>query len=122
METTLHEEKQLTRVSGHLLLEDAAVDGYEIHMGISRGEALQRPLIRLESSTDGAVSEDDQVLGTYLHGLFDHPEAAGALLRWAGLKEAEGIHYTELRDREIDRLADVMEQQLDMERLKALLE
>ncbi len=122
METTLHEEKQLTRVSGHLLLEDAAVDGYEIHMGISRGQALQRPLIRLESSTDGAVSEDDQVLGTYLHGLFDHPEAAGALLRWAGLKEAEGIHYAELREREIDRLADVMEQQLDMERLKALLE
>ncbi len=121
METTLHEEKQLTRVSGHLLMEDARVEGYEIHMGISSGAALERPLIQLESITDGAISEDDQVLGTYLHGLFDHPEAASALLRWAGLYAAKGIDYAAIRERELDRLADVLEAQLDFQRVKALL-
>ena len=121
METTLHEEKQLTRVAGRLLLEDTRVEGYEIHMGISHGPALRRPLIELEGSTDGALSEDKQVLGTYLHGLFDHPEAATALLRWAGLDAAEGIDYATLRERELDRLADMMEARLDLSSLQALL-
>jgi adenosylcobyric acid synthase len=117
LETTLHEEKRLTRVSGRLLLENAEVEGYEIHMGVSRGAALENPLVQLDGTTDGAISGDDRVLGSYLHGLFDRPEAAGALLRWAGLDEAEGLDYAALREREIDRLADMMEAQLDMGRL-----
>jgi adenosylcobyric acid synthase len=121
METTLHEEKQLTRVQGRLLLEDALVEGYEIHMGISHGPALSRPLVALESATDGALSEDNQVLGTYLHGVFDHPEAATALLRWSGLGEAEGIDYAALREHELDRLADLLEAHLDLSRLETLL-
>ncbi len=121
METTLHAEKQLTRVSGRLLLEDAAVEGYEIHMGVSHGKALERPLVRLGDSMDGAISEDNQVLGTYLHGLFEHPEATSALLRWAGCEKAEGIDYGALREREIDRLADMMEAQLDMKLLETLV-
>lgn len=121
METTLHEEKQLTRVCGQLTLEGATVEGYEIHMGISHGEALERPLVQLAGTTDGAVSDDNQVLGSYLHGLFDNPDATGALLRWAGLMKAKGIDYAALRERELNRLADMMEQQLDMGRLEALL-
>jgi adenosylcobyric acid synthase len=121
LETTLHEEKRLTRVSGRLLLEGAAVEGYEIHMGVSRGAALQNPLVRLDGTTDGAISGDNQVLGSYLHGLFDRPEAAGALLRWAGLAGAEGLDYAALREQEIDRLADMMEAQLDMGRLLGLV-
>lgn len=121
METTLHEEKQLTRVQGRLLLEDAGVEGYEIHMGISTGAALERPLVQLEGAPDGAIGEDNQVLGTYLHGLFDHPEAATALLRWAGLDAAEGIDYAALREQELDRLADVLEARLDLQSLQALL-
>jgi len=91
-------------------------------MGISSGEALSHPLIELEDGTDGAISEDGQVLGSYLHGLFDHPEAATALLRWAGLNEAEGVDYATLREQELDRLADVLESQLQTERLLALLD
>ncbi|HEX9802827.1 MAG TPA: cobyric acid synthase [Gammaproteobacteria bacterium] len=121
LETTLHEEKRLTRVSGQLLLEDAPVEGYEIHMGVSRGAALESPLVQLAGTTDGAISGDNQVLGSYLHGLFDRPEAAGALLRWAGLAGAEGLDYAALREREIDRLADMMEAQLDMGRLLGLV-
>jgi adenosylcobyric acid synthase len=121
METRLESEKQLTRVSGHLTLGKAAVDGYEIHMGVTTGAALQRPLVQLENRKDGAISEDHQVIGSYLHGLFDHPEAATALLRWAGLDEAKGIDYTALREHELDRLADLLEAQLDMPSLKALL-
>lgn len=121
LETTLEREKQLTRVRGSLIFDDAYVEGYEIHMGITTGEALQRPVVRLESGFDGAISMDNQVLGSYLHGLFDHPEATSALLRWAGLDKAEGIDYATLRERELNRLADVLETHLNMEQLFALL-
>ncbi|MGD8784785.1 MAG: cobyric acid synthase, partial [Thioalkalispiraceae bacterium] len=68
-ETTLHEQKTLTNVSGRLLLSNTAVSGYEIHAGVTRGPALQRPLIKLADRHDGVVSDDGQIIGTYLHGI-----------------------------------------------------
>jgi adenosylcobyric acid synthase len=121
IETTLEREKRLTRVSGHLTLEDATVEGYEIHMGVSRGDGLSRPAVKLADSHDGAISEDDQVLGSYLHGLFDRPQACRALLRWAGMREAESIDYHAIKEQALDRLADTLEQQLDIERVLQLL-
>jgi len=127
METTLEAEKQLRNVAGRLALGGAApVSGYEIHAGISSGGALQRPLAWLEENPDGALTEDGQVAGTYLHGLFDTPAAADAVLAWAGLRAGLGtagapdIHA--LRDAAIDRLADAVEAHLDLPRLLELLE
>ncbi len=120
MQTTLEEEKQLRRVSGQLTLGDVPIEGYEIHMGISEGAALQRPAVQLGNATDGAISADNQILGTYLHGLFERQEACNTLLRWAGLKEQQAIDYRRLREQEIDRLADGMEQHLDMEQIEVL--
>ena len=114
IETTLEQEKQLTRVMGKLSIDNAPVEGYEIHMGISRGEGLQHPAAQLDGSDDGAISKDNQVLGSYLHGLFDNPHACRALLTWAGMKQVETIDYHAIKERELERLADTMEQHLDM--------
>jgi len=123
LETTLQQEKQLHRVSGRLAMDAAAVEGYEIHMGTSSGEALRSPLLRLEDGRlDGACSDDGQVAGTYLHGLFDHPHACDSLLRWAGLQTGEThSDYRELLEEHIDRLADTLEQHLDLEKAMPLL-
>ncbi len=121
VETTLESEKQLTRVCGQLTLDSARVEGYEIHMGITRGEGLSRPAVKLDGGDDGAISADEQVLGSYLHGLFDQPEACRALLIWAGLREAETIDYQAMKEQALERLADSLEQHLDMEQLLALL-
>jgi len=69
LETRLEPEKQLRNVRGRLALGDAMVNGYEIHAGVTRGSALARPAVRLDTHHDGALSRDDQVLGTYVHGL-----------------------------------------------------
>jgi adenosylcobyric acid synthase len=61
------------------------------------------------------------VLGTYLHGVFDHPEACGALLRWAGLEEPAPLDYRAEREKHIDRLADSLEQHLKLDRLAPFL-
>ncbi len=119
--TTLEEEKQLRNVRGRLLLEDAEVSGYEIHAGVTAGNALSRAAVLLDDGrTDGAQSEDGQILGTYLHGLFETPAACSALLRWAGLQEVQEVDYHALRERDIERLADLVENHLDTDLLRKL--
>jgi adenosylcobyric acid synthase len=93
------------------------VTGYEIHCGISSGSALERPAIKIGDKQDGALSMDDQILGTYVHGLFDHQEAREALLNWAGLSDDFTFDYQAKREQEINRLADAIEQALDIDRI-----
>lgn len=119
--TTLEEEKQLRNVRGRLFLEDAEVSGYEIHAGVTSGDGLTRAAVLLDDGrTDGARSADGQILGTYLHGLFETPAACSALLRWAGLQDVQEVDYHALRERDIERLADLVENHLDTALLRKL--
>ncbi|MCY1491963.1 Cobyric acid synthase [compost metagenome] len=119
--TVLEAEKQLRNVAGRLALEGVVVAGYEIHAGVSRGPALDAAAVQLDDGRrDGALSGDGQILATYLHGLFETPEACAALLRWAGLAEVESVDYHALRERDIERLADLVETHLDTARLREL--
>jgi adenosylcobyric acid synthase len=137
MQTVLNTNKQLSQVSGTCAFADAAVSGYEIHMGVSRGAALRRPAFRIEQADkheherepehghdqadnqpqlagqggardEGALSDDGQVLGTYLHGVFDAPSACQALLRWAGLDSDTLVDTAALREASLERLADAV--------------
>ena len=119
--TKLERDKQLRNVTGMLVLEDATVTGYEIHAGVTRGEALMRPAVYLDGGSDGALSEDGQILGTYLHGLFESTAACNALLRWAGLDNPQTPDYHAMRETHIDRLADACEMHLDLTAIARLL-
>lgn len=122
MITTLQPEKKLQRRSGILQLNNANCEGYEIHCGISEGAVLQQPLVQFsDGERDGAVSACGQIIGTYLHGLFDHHQALSAVLQWAGLHQAESFDYRAERERQIDRLADATAAHLDMEKLRAVI-
>jgi len=121
IETTLEAEKQLKRVSGQLTLEDAFVSGYEIHAGTSTGPALNIPFASLDNLPDGAIAADGQIIGTYLHGLFDESASRDAVLRWAGLDQVEPLDYAQLRENAIDQLADELERALDLERIRSCL-
>ncbi len=123
MATVLERDKQLVNARGRLApavdAGEAAVSGYEIHMGVSHGPALARPALWLETAAggrrgDGALAADGQILGTYLHGLFDTPEALSALLGWAGLAAAERVDLAARREADLDRLADAVETSLDL--------
>ncbi|RXZ38318.1 cobyric acid synthase [Oxalobacteraceae bacterium CAVE-383] len=107
METAMTAHKQLAQVGGHCAFDAAAtVSGYEIHMGVSGGEALRRPAFVIDGRPEGARSADDRILGTYLHGIFDTPQALAALLRWAGLADAAPLDLAQLREQSLDRVAD----------------
>lgn len=113
--THLMADKTLRNVSGSLWAGQGRVSGYEIHCGVSRYTAPAKPMIFLDDCrSDGCVSEDGLIAGTYLHGLFDSAAALTALLAWAGLANAQAIDRAALREQAIDRLADCVEQHLDL--------
>lgn len=119
--TILHPEKQLKQVNGEIIspaVSDTAtaISGYEIHCGVTEAASGLQPFARLESGLhDGAISADGQVLGTYLHGLFDNTETCDALLHWAGLQSAAAVDLAAIREQQLDRLADCLEQHLSDE-------
>jgi adenosylcobyric acid synthase len=121
METTLEQSKQLKQVTARLAFAEANVTGYEIHMGVSVGAALQNPALYITDGQsrqpEGAISADNQVAGTYLHGLFDHAQSCAAWLLWAGLQVQQPFDYEQFRSDELDRLADCVEQHLDWTKL-----
>ncbi len=115
MVTEMSPEKRLAQVQGVCVFGDdqAPVSGYEIHMGVSTGSALTRPAFLIEGRPEGAQSDDGQILGTYLHGLFDTPQAISALLRWAGLNSEHTVDTSALREASLDRIADATQPLLD---------
>lgn len=115
--TVLKPEKQLKRVNGHFISTElsTAVSGYEIHCGVTQMNSKKlTPLIKLESGVeDGFINADNNVLGTYLHGIFDQPSASEFLLKWAGLAYGNAADLDGIREHQLNRLADSMEQHLD---------
>ena len=128
MTTTLVAGKQLREVHGSLNLPastaaaNTAFSGYEMHNGVSQGPALLWPLATINGNHEGDISADNQIAGTYVHGIFDQPSACDALLQWAGLDGADNaVDYQQHRLAQLDRLADQVEQCLDTDWLRDLL-
>lgn len=121
--TQLQPQKHLANVSGELCLGGAraAFQGYEIHMGESTVSSTIAPLQFSDGRSDGALSSDNAILGCYVHGLFDRAGACNQLLHWAGLESTDAVDTGEALDRELDRLADALDQHLDMAALLAEL-
>ena len=106
------------------------VRGYEIHVGATSYLNGAQPFAQLarqtiehaESVTDGCMSRDTRIFGTYLHGLFDED-----CFRHAFIVSAREFHHltpaVELnnwrssREESLNRLARVVGQSLDMPRI-----
>ena len=121
-ETTLQTDKQLTNVNGTLNISNADnrinIKGYEIHAGISSGEALKHPALMLEDEKpDGAISCDNQIFATYIHGLFDSPLALQSLLDWSSAKTTQSFNINEQREQQLGRLADAIEDSMNMSKI-----
>jgi adenosylcobyric acid synthase len=126
--TTFYPQKQLINRNGLLqlpgLVKPVEVSGYEIHHGITDFTHLndyQPAMTWHNNQTDGVISADNQIFATYCHGLFDQPCALSALLHWAGLVNPLKFDLNQQREQQINRLADCLEQHLDLEKIIQLL-
>jgi adenosylcobyric acid synthase len=130
IQTRLHNEKQLTHSQGKLRLSadknsksvEATVSGYQIHVGHTERDADSQAFALLDDGQlEGCVSLDNQVAGSYLHGMFDSPLALQQIIAWAGAETDEVETYAAQQERELDRLADACMTHLDWKKIQALI-
>ncbi|MCK8122108.1 cobyric acid synthase [Pseudoalteromonas sp. 2CM32C] len=127
-ETTLTSQKVLSKVTATLKLNNRQTlcSGYEIHAGVSKGNALKTPLITFSQhpngfKTDGFISDDNAIAGTYLHGLFDEPNATMEILKWVKPDlNIDPISIDTHREQQLARLATMCETHLDIAQITSI--
>lgn len=142
--TIFEKDKVRTRVKGVIRpvegmfreLGGANFEGYEIHMGrtlVTQGDSpeIVSQLKSIDenqeiSKMDGFIK--DNILGTYVHGIFDSEEVLSGiikiLLKKKGLS-AEGIKIINLKEHkesQYNLLADTMRNSLDMDLIYKIIE
>lgn len=113
-------------------------EGFEMRRGRTQVGVTARPLFRLRAVTgedgpgelDGAVLPGGRAWGTAVHGILNDPRACEGFLHWATGRSltAPDVPSAPLRpedrdplDTTIDRVADLLEQNLNLARLGAIL-
>ena len=119
VETVLSSDKRLVAASG-ATTDGVSFNGYEMHMGVTRGPDAARPFARLaDGSAEGATSANGRVFGTYIHGLFADDRQRAAWLARLGAGPTM-IAYDDLVETTLDRLAKHLATFIDLDRLLSL--
>lgn len=111
-------------------LESKNVSGYEIHNGISKVGKNVKPFIKdLEGNTIGVCNKVGNVVGTYLHGIFDSEEFTNSFIN--ALKKNNNIEVsednnireiTEYKNEQYEKLSRIFEENIDINKIKEILD
>ncbi|MEV1332016.1 cobyric acid synthase [Micromonospora costi] len=121
--------RKTVRQSVGTALGGAPVRGYEIHHGyVSSTDPALAPLITgVDGAGEGAVL--GAVHGTHWHGAFESDEfrrryltEAARLAGRGGFRVAPGTSFAAARERTLDLLGDLVEEHLDTDALRRLIE
>lgn len=104
-------------------LNGVLVEGYEIHMGVNDYGPGCEPFLFLNGREhpDGVSNKEGNVMGTYLHGLFDTGAFGRALInkvkkdKGIAVSDEEILTMEEFRERELNKAADIVRANLDMD-------
>ncbi len=127
MTTVFEGRKIMTNVEGKAF--DCCVYGYEIHSGRSSGNAA--PFVHITTKqglpvndTDGDVV-DDHIFGTYIHGIFDSGDFRAFVLnrirKAKSLAEKQALDLNTQREAELEKLAQGVYENIDIEFVYSLL-
>ena len=120
-DTILSSEKKLEAVTGHLALKDIDCEGYEMHVGQTKHHGTYKPFAYLDDSrAEGAISDNGQVIGTYLHGIFHCDEVRDYLLSYFG-SSGDGILYEQQLDSVMNNWANFINDNILVDNLISLL-
>jgi adenosylcobyric acid synthase len=131
VETSFSCDKITVQVIGVHRETGSYIEGYEVHMGRTTVGNEVTPLLDIQTidesvkRTEGAVSPDGRILGTYVHGLFDSPSFRRAFLNrlrenrgWAPLVSHSGTSL----DQDLDQVADRVSEHVDVDKIEAIIE
>ncbi|MDB3953020.1 cobyric acid synthase [Alphaproteobacteria bacterium] len=121
VQTILEPHKAQLLVKGSAVDGGAAIEGYEIHMGRTRGPDTTRPMLEVEKQPAGAVSADGKIMGCYIHGLFNADEFRMQFLEKLSGRKSSGIAFERMVDETLDELASHLEEHLEIGRLWQLM-
>jgi len=127
--TELKAQKTLRNVSGTMTLlgQKADVQGYEIHAGqsvlLNEGNSNHslNSLLDISGQRQGFVSNDGQIAGCYLHGLFDSAQALLLISRWLTKPLTVVVDPNELEEKAIANLASTCERYLAIDKIEELI-
>ncbi len=120
VETTLTPEKRLAVTQAVHCATGSPIAGYEIHLGVTVGKDCRRPFAEVEGRSEGAVSADHRIEGTYLHGCFTADEFRRKWLARLAQSPWDSYSFTALVDETLDALARHLALNADLDRLLGL--
>ena len=118
VETVMGGTKQVHLRQATALPGGEPVSGYEIHMGKTAGPDCARAWLSVAGRPEGAASADGRVMGCYMHGLFSSDAFRAQFL--ARLGHRSETAYEAGVEAVLDRLAEHLEQYLEIDRLLSL--
>ena len=140
--TTFSREKQTYQVKARMLEHENLfhvcdeLSGYEIHMGETtfNGHNSIRPFARITERAgkmvdilDGCVSASGNVIGTYIHGIFDNDGFRSRLLDYLRLKKGlkptkrSTVDFKSIKERRYNELADIVRGNMNMHTVYSVL-
>lgn len=121
VDTVMAPLKRLADVEGTHLASGAAVTGYEIHIGTTRGADTLRPWLKMDGADAGATSPDGKVEGCYIHGLFTSDAFRKSYLAKLGGTSSVS-DYSGAVNTALDALADHLELHVNVDEFLELAE
>ncbi|MGG7057015.1 cobyric acid synthase [Clostridium tertium] len=134
IKTILNKKKVTKQASGKIIsnilesINEIEVSGYEIHNGETTINNKDNMFIKLDNGEiAGAINNNGNVFGTYLHGIFDNGDFLVAFVKL--LLEKNNINnecndtmsYNEYKKNELNKLANILEENIDMLKVEEIL-
>jgi adenosylcobyric acid synthase len=113
--TTLTAEKNSSQCNFNFLDSKEKCMGYEIHMGQTKSIGNSSPLATLANGLSDGYFLNNRVWGSYIHGIFDNTAVLNSILRPFLKAEVVINNYHEFKEREYDKLADFIRENVDVQ-------
>jgi len=144
IETVLKTEKVRTQTKGKINklegffsnLSGLEYEGYEIHVGETVSSNINYNSHKAVDCSEDEIKDIDKIVrtnkngmiyGTYVHGIFDRKEIAEAVIKTLADKKgvAAGdetlLDYASFKEKEYDKMADILREHLDMDKIYGML-
>ena len=113
--TIMQTTKTVRQITAYSPFLDCSARGYEIHAGETTGPQMNQPFLTCDGRPVGAMSENGQIMGSYLHGLFTDDNFRAHFLSLLRSGNVVQSNFSQQIEDAIDILADQMEKHLDID-------